>query len=231
MATSVPKPRSELTAADVMTPTVVSVRAGATVREAARRLAEARVSGAPVVDADGWVIGVFSLTDVGTGEAVVRCQLEAGHCLLQREGRRFAGHSAPIWCALSRQVMADWQLVQEAVPPAVDVRHHMTAVPVTVPRDALLFDLARLMSEVGVHRVIVIDDRRPVGVVSTLGAARAIAGNTPNDFLSISKRARRTVCRARSPRTLRNDLPPTGLDRKTHSDSVARGCRQALSAL
>jgi CBS domain-containing protein len=54
----------ERTAADLMTPSPVSVREAATVREAVELLTRRGISGAPVIDAAGRPVGVVSRADI-----------------------------------------------------------------------------------------------------------------------------------------------------------------------
>ncbi len=57
------------------------------------------------------------------------------------------------------------------------VRDRMTADPVTVAPGTPLPRLARMMIDAHIHRVIVVDDQeRPVGVVSTTDVLAALAG-------------------------------------------------------
>jgi len=51
-------------AKDIMTKDVVTVSAAATVREAARILTQQQLSGAPVVDEEGRLVGIVSETDI-----------------------------------------------------------------------------------------------------------------------------------------------------------------------
>ncbi|NJD19519.1 MAG: CBS domain-containing protein, partial [Gemmatimonadetes bacterium] len=53
-----------LTVRDIMSPAVVTVSPGATVRQLARVLADGEISGAPVVNEEGTLVGVVSATDV-----------------------------------------------------------------------------------------------------------------------------------------------------------------------
>ncbi len=202
MLTAVLKPLADLTAADLVSGGLVIVRVGASVEEAARQLARTGVTGAPVVDADGRLVGVFSTSDLvrylvrtpstGTpktcpyqdtlrgraGQEVVLCSLATGRCLFQREGA-VAGRPTTM-CAGPHEVSADWQVVERNALPADDVRHHMTADPVTVCRSAPLRELARLMADGGIHRVVVVDDDfRPEGVVSSLDVVAAVAHAPP----------------------------------------------------
>ena len=53
-----------LTAKDVMSETVLTVRDDLTLRQAAEMLAENEISGAPVLDDEGSLLGVVSVSDV-----------------------------------------------------------------------------------------------------------------------------------------------------------------------
>ena len=61
-------------ARDIMTPNVVTVTPGASIQEAARQLSDYHISGMPVIDGDGRVIGVVSEADIitKTGATVER---------------------------------------------------------------------------------------------------------------------------------------------------------------
>ena len=51
-------------ASDIMTRNVHTIHPGASVQEAARLLSQERISGAPVVDPDGKIIGVITEADI-----------------------------------------------------------------------------------------------------------------------------------------------------------------------
>jgi CBS-domain-containing membrane protein len=60
--------------------------------------------------------------------------------------------------------------------PPDEVRHHMTADPVTIRPTMPVGELARKMLDAHIHRVIVVDDKdRPIGVVSSTDLIAAIA--------------------------------------------------------
>jgi CBS domain-containing protein len=128
---------------------------------AARLLCEAHISGAPVVDNDGRCIGVLSATDF-----VHRAR---------DEGSRAApGLPQPGFCS-------DWQMVDVDRLPEDQVRRHMTPGPVTVSPTEPVTEVARIMLEAHIHRVVVVDlMRRPVGVVTStdLLAVLAATGQT-----------------------------------------------------
>ena len=65
--------------------------------------------------------------------------------------------------------------------PAEDVRHHMTSGAVMAGRTATIVELARMMTDSCVSRVIVTDsDHRPIGAVSATDLVAALAdGSEP----------------------------------------------------
>jgi CBS domain-containing protein len=149
------KPMLSLTAADLMSPATVVVPEDMSLQGAARLLSHARVSGAPVVNADGRCVGVISTTDFlhwaerGKGSAAVPAQ----------------------GCVCSA-----WQIVDAGRLPAEAVRDYMTADPVTAAASAGVGELARTMLDAHIHRVIVVDrERRPTGVVSSTDILAAVA--------------------------------------------------------
>lgn len=57
-------------ARDIMTPNVITIGPQASVQDAARHLADYRISGMPVVDIDGHVLGMVTETDILRGSGV-----------------------------------------------------------------------------------------------------------------------------------------------------------------
>jgi CBS domain-containing protein len=193
-----------LTAGDLMTHELIVIPQEMTLREAARRLSEAQVSGAPVVDPAGRCVGVLSAADfvrsaaaqavaAGTGHALPRscpfweyvrgaddkvrvvCSLPPGVCPLQMR-EKVPGQRDRVLCTEPHAVATDWQVVElEALPPD-EVRSRMTADPVTVRPETPLGTLAEMMLDADIHRVIVTDEgQRPVGVVSSTDILAALA--------------------------------------------------------
>jgi CBS-domain-containing membrane protein len=148
-----------LTAADVMSREVVTLAQDTPLPGAARVLAEARVGGAPVVDSAGRCIGVFSTTDLARRA--------------QREQR--AARKAP---PVPGCVCSDWEVVEHEwdTLPAESVSWYMTPDPVLVPPETPLGELARMMVDAHIHRVVVAGaDRRPTGIVSSTDLLAALA--------------------------------------------------------
>jgi CBS-domain-containing membrane protein len=145
------------TAADLMSRDVVAIPQAMSLKAAARLLSQAHISGAPVVDAEGRCVGVLSASDF------VRWA-ENG----ERAARRGGPEPGPVFSA--------WQVVDTDVLPEDEVHQYMTADPVTASPAARIDELARMMLDAHIHRLIVVDERgRPVGVISSTDVLAAVA--------------------------------------------------------
>jgi CBS domain-containing protein len=139
-----------LTARDIMVAEPITVEPAMTLRQLARVFEENEISGAPVVDTDGRVIGVVSKTDL-----IRRCS----ECTLAKP-------PAYLVEALNEEAAHDEDVIPEAL---ICVEDFMTADPVTVTPDAPATTVARLMHERRIHRIIVVDDEKfPIGIITSL---------------------------------------------------------------
>jgi CBS domain-containing protein len=180
-----------LTAGDLMNRDVRAIRDDMPLPDAAAELTRFGVRGAPIVDAAGRCVGVLSVSDLTRwaagracpgvplpracafqekyrgpgGRETVLCLLAEGVCPLQRPWRAPDGKPA-VACAEPHCVPTDWQVVESEPAPAV-VRDVMTTGVVSVDPGAPVPELARVMLDRGVHRVLVLGPAgRPAGVVS-----------------------------------------------------------------
>jgi CBS domain-containing protein len=196
------EPVLALTASDLMKGPVAVLREGVTLREAARLLCKDQVSGAPVVDAKGRCVGVLSASDFlhwaeeggeaasveaslracdyqkpgleAGGRAGILCTLPEGACPAQVRRANARGEQA-LFCQMPHAVFVDWQEAREGLLGG-EVSRYMTADPVTAPPETPLADLARMMVDADVHRVIIVDEEaRPVGVVTSHDIVAAVA--------------------------------------------------------
>lgn len=144
--------RTDLKARDVMTAEPVCVSPATTIRELARVFEDHEISGAPVVDQQGRLVGVVSKTDL-----IRRCA----------EGTNDIP-SAYLFEVLCEQ--GDQDENGEVIPePLVCVEDFMTEDPVVVSPEVSGATVARLMFERRIHRVIVVDQEKfPLGVVTSL---------------------------------------------------------------
>jgi len=190
----------ELTAAELMCRRMVTIPLGLSLREAAKRLAEGKVHGAPVVDHAGQCVGVLSTADLARwalnqdsppqghpphcpfqqtfrepeGEMTV-CSLPAGACPGQRPGATCDGLNV-MQCTERDYVLDDWRIVVMESLPDANVESYMTTGAVTAKENASITALARRMSDYSVHRIIIVDEQnRPVGIVSNSDLVTAIA--------------------------------------------------------
>jgi CBS domain-containing protein len=139
-------------AGDLMSQTLVLVPKEMSLPGAAHLLAQARVSGAPVVDADGRCIGVLSTTDF----------------LHYAERGKPAGHA-------QAHSVYSWQIVEDEDDQET-VEDYMNTDPVCVAPGTPIGEIARMMIDAHIHRVIVVDEgNRPVGIVSSTDVLATVA--------------------------------------------------------
>jgi CBS domain-containing protein len=149
-----------ITAADVMNPRVLTVRADMTVRELAHFLMENEISGAPVVDEDSKLVGVVSVTDITFALAEDGEDEEEE----EDEGDRTASDFfRDAWGeGLVRAEIEDLDLEDE-----LEVREIMTPEVHTVPEETPIPEVAELMIRSHVHRLLVTREDKVVGILST----------------------------------------------------------------
>lgn len=143
------------TATDLMSETVVIIPRAMSLQGAARILARAGVSGAPVVDDAGQCIGVISTTDFM-------------HWV--------ENDKTPAAARFKHTMSNAWQMAEHG-DPCCQVEDCMTRDPVLVKPTTRIGELARMMMEAHIHRVIVVDTagKRPLGVVSSTDILAAVA--------------------------------------------------------
>lgn len=142
---------SQTPAVEVMTRDVVSFTADTTVEEAVQALGTRAISGAPVVDSDGRLIGLLEDSDLIVSQARIHAP----------SAIEILGAYIPLPSSLDR--------FREEVTHAMasTVGEMMRVDPPAVGSDATLEDIATLMTDHDVSRIPVVDaDRRVVGIVS-----------------------------------------------------------------
>lgn len=143
-------------AQEVMTTSVATIGAGATVREAARLMLERRVSALPVTDEKKRVVGIVS-----EGDLVRRRELDT-----ETEGS---------WWLLA---LAQGAAREYRKTHGTTVRDVMTRPVIGVRPSASLRQIARLLEKHGIKRVPVLDAGRLVGIVSRADLVRELARRT-----------------------------------------------------
>jgi CBS domain-containing protein len=75
---------------------------------------------------------------------------------------------------------SEWEVIEVAEVGADDVRTYMTRDLVKATPDAGVGELARMMLDAHVHRVVVVDpEDRPVGIVTSTDILAAVARMVP----------------------------------------------------
>lgn len=148
-------PMHAWTVKDAMTQAVVTIDPGQTVQEAARRLAEHRISGAPVVAGDE-LIGIITEHDIV--QAVLPPKpAEGGFSALDIVAHLENVHNRP-----SKRTVADV----------------MSRLVVEVSPDTSLWDAAGEMQSRDIKRLPVVDGGRLVGIISRADIVRVVGGET-----------------------------------------------------
>jgi len=152
-----------LKAKDIMEREVIQVPASLTISELAQLFEAKHITGAPVVDDFGKLIGVVSETDL--------MHLSAHH-----EREREETH--PYFKEFEEEGLfkEDIDFDELNKPTEKTVDEIMTPWTYSAPEEASVADVAGLMIKYGVHRVIIVDANAQVkGIVTTMDIARAVA--------------------------------------------------------
>lgn len=151
--------RTSVLAKDLMSRPVRQLTEATPVRDAAAFLLRHEISGAPVLDAHGRWVGVFTQNDLA------RC--------IQR---RFSG-PRPSRSLESREPVVDPFVQGPEEFGRTPVREFMTRGLFTVFPDATFDEVVQTMNTFKIHRVFVLDEKEGslLGVITTMDVLRAIA--------------------------------------------------------
>lgn len=146
---------------ELMKPDIMTVADDMTTDALARYLVEREISGAPVVDSQGHLIGVVSMTDIGRNMAEPS----------DLESSRRSGFYRDIAADLTLEDLGQ-RYVEERAFTARDV---MTPVIHQVPVTASAAEAARLMIDQHIHRLVVTQGNEPVGIITSLDLLKVVA--------------------------------------------------------
>jgi len=143
-------------ASDVMTVGAATIRSDASAPEAARLMLQYAISGLPVVDAAGHVVGIITEGD-----------------FLRRTETGTERQHRPRWLEV---LLGPGRLADEYVHShSRKVEEVMTRQVVTVAEETPVDEIARLMERHRIKRVPVTRDNRVVGIVSRANLLRGLA--------------------------------------------------------
>jgi len=138
---------------EVMTSPVVTVRRTTPLKEVARLLVEHRISGLPVVDIDGTVLGIVSEADF----------------LIKEQGADAVSHR-PLARLLGDSKASRAKLDKVHATRAADA---MSAPAITISPTRPLAEAARIMVEHRINRLPVVEHDRLIGIVTRADLLRA----------------------------------------------------------
>lgn len=156
---------------DIMETDMVTVRPDLPIKNLIEVLEENQITGAPVVDSEDNVVGVVSSTDVMRLAAKEEAESD------ERAGRSEGeAESDYFYAGVTGEFLP-------ALPPGLPktrigtrpVREVMTRATFSVRPDASLPEAARFLHQAGIHRALVFEGSRLVGLVTTMGIVAAVA--------------------------------------------------------
>lgn len=143
-----------ITASDLMNPEVLTVRDELPVRDLAAFLIENEISGAPVADAEGRLVGVVSLVDIAATASGEK----------HRVARDGSGFFAADWRdGLDEEDVEELPLDHEGLC----VSDIMNPQIYSVTEDATVSEVASMMLKGHIHRLLVTREDRAVGILTT----------------------------------------------------------------
>jgi predicted transcriptional regulator len=152
-----------LTAKDIMNQHVVSVPADWTLEELAQFLIDKAISGAPVKDENGKLIGVVSLTDIVRHDSLAEMDLRAD-TPSDYYLHGWESHLAP-------EDLSSFHVEEKA---QLTVRDLMTPIIFKVDENTPIYDVADVMLGGRIHRLLVTRGEQIVGIVTTMDMLKAI---------------------------------------------------------
>jgi CBS-domain-containing membrane protein len=143
-------------AADIMVSNVITVTPEQSVQDVAEILIERRISGVPVLDAAGDLVGIVSEGD------------------LMRRGDAGTEHRRSWWLKLlmGREGLAG-EYIKEHATKVKDV---MTRSVITAAPETSISEIAELLERNRIKRVPIVKDRKIIGIVSRANLLQALAG-------------------------------------------------------
>jgi CBS domain-containing protein len=144
---------SSLVASDIMSAPIVCVGEDDALEDVEQQLVDAQITGVPVV-ADGRLIGIISRSDFVRLPMLLKAMDE------YVADRRYEN-------GMQQQDRQEYNAFRSSLEK-LTVGAVMTRKVVTCGADATVSDIAARMVNHHVHRVVVTDDNRPIGIVGSL---------------------------------------------------------------
>ena len=157
------KKLEQLTASDIMNPDVVLVHDDMSVHELAATLTQHGISGAPVLNGDGQLVGVVSLSDIVANDGKRQAILGGEHV-----GDFFLQGWED---ELDETELRPFHVVEDEGMTVADI---LTPVIYKCDESTDIATMADTMIKGRIHRLVVTRDDAVVGIVSTLDLLKAL---------------------------------------------------------
>lgn len=148
-----------VTAKDIMTKNVVTIEEDMKVYELIELLAEKKISGVPVINKGKNLVGIVTKSDIMGFFLDFEIDLN-------------------VKIGLKDILEFEHEKSEAEITPERDmeIRKIMSLNPITATEDTPVEELAKIMVEKKIHRIIIIKDNSITGIVSPLDLLRFIAG-------------------------------------------------------
>lgn len=147
-----------VTAKDIMTTEIITFSPELEIGQAAKRLLEKRINGAPVVDASGCLVGILCQSDlIATQKKLALPSL-------------FTLLDGFIPLQSMKSMEREWHRVA-----ALTVAEAMSKKPTSVSPDTPIDEIATLMVEKGFHSLPVMDGQQLVGIIGKQDVLKILA--------------------------------------------------------
>ena len=154
----------DITVSDVMSSEVLAAEADWPLDKLAEFLVDNNISGAPVMAADGELVGVVSMTDI------VRQNRMTG----STEGAETAAHDVYLYELERRMSQEEIKTFHTEYESPLQVSEIMTPMIFEVSEDTAIQEVAETMLKGRIHRVFVTRGKKLTGIVTTLDMMRVI---------------------------------------------------------
>ena len=147
---------------DIMTPSVVTVSTHLPLKDAMAAMVREQVSGMPVVNDNGELVGVLTLGDATSALGDISDAIASA-----RQGS--SGEHEAVFISAMSSVLVSEDLAE------ADVGSVMTPQVIAVTPTATVRSAAALMVDERIHRVFVVDGAQLLGVVSSMDVLSVVA--------------------------------------------------------
>ncbi len=136
---------------DIMSTDLITVKENTQIRDIIKIFVNNKISGLPVINQDGCLSGVVSSTDI--------LQKESSHSF----------YNAPIFTSHELKLLEDAKFFDQIVSSI------MTEDLFTIEPDATIAKMAKIMYEKKIHRLLVTEFNKLVGVVTTFDLLKLLS--------------------------------------------------------